>query len=272
MAHSPDKTVKKCTLGLMTVTDQCLRTMNNTEAKRVIIPRYGVCYLHNFERLDSSITPEQTGASGPDYGLNFIFDIQSEFYMRYGLSPTAGLQLTLNDPNAMPVVLSKPILLSPNMKTGIKVLKQVVTRQPAPYVTQCSDQYPDEYQQHPILKSLIDFSSVRYTEDYCKGMCRVKYVNATCGCLDPLLMEALFLHKTNTSNLKFCSLERGTTERHCSRIALEEYAKNKGENCPCKPNCYSENYEVCSKWGEKIRKLWGFLGCLDRKLRGMSMI
>ena len=246
LAHSPDKTVKKCTLGLMTVTDQCLRTMNNTEAKRVIIPRYGVCYLHNFERLDSSITPEQTGASGPDYGLNFIFDIQSEFYMRYGLSPTAGLQLTLNDPNAMPVVLSKPILLSPNMKTGIKVLKQVVTRQPAPYVTQCSDQYPDEYQQHPILKSLIDFSSVRYTEDYCKGMCRVEYVNATCGCLDPLLMEALFLHKTNTSNLKFCSLERGTTERHCSRIALEEYAKNKGENCPCKPNCYSENYEVCS--------------------------
>ena len=231
-------------MGLTKVTDQCKRTMSNEDAKRVIIPRYGVCYLHNFERLDSSITPEQTGSSGPDYGLNLIFDIQSEFYMRYGLSPTTGLQLTLNDPNAMPVVLSKPILLSPNIKTAIKVLKQVVTRQPAPYVTQCSDQYPDTYLQNPILRSLIDFSSVRYTEDYCKSTCRVQYVNETCECLDPLLLEASFLEKVNTTNLQFCSVVQNSTSRNCSTYALEEYAKNKGENCPCKASCYVENYEV----------------------------
>ena len=154
--------------------------------------------------------------------------------------------LTLNDPNAMPVVLSKPILLSPNIKTAIKVLKQVVTRQPAPYVTQCSDQYPDTYLQNPILSSLIDFSSVRYTEDYCKSTCRVQYVNETCGCLDPLLLEALFLEKVTTKNLQFCSVVHNSTSRNCSTYALEEYAKNKGENCPCKPSCYVENYEVSS--------------------------
>ena len=37
-------------------------------------------------------------------------------------------------------------------------------------------------------------------------------------------------------------------------------------------NYENENNELYSKWTEKIRKLRGFLGCLDRKLRGMSMI
>ena len=37
-------------------------------------------------------------------------------------------------------------------------------------------------------------------------------------------------------------------------------------------NCENENYELCSNWAGKNRKLRGLLGCLDRKLRGMSMI
>ena len=37
-------------------------------------------------------------------------------------------------------------------------------------------------------------------------------------------------------------------------------------------NCENENYELCSNWAGKNRKLRGLLGCLDRKLREMSMI
>ena len=37
-------------------------------------------------------------------------------------------------------------------------------------------------------------------------------------------------------------------------------------------NCENENYELCSNWAGKNRKLRGLLGCLGRKLRGMSMI
>ena len=240
-------TLRNCTLGLIKVTEQCRKTMSDDDARRVIIPRYGVCYLHNFERLDSNDSPEQTASSGPDYGLNFIFNIQSEFYMRYGLSPTTGLQLSLNDPQAMPVVLAKPILVAPNLKTGIKIQKQVITRQPKPYVTQCSDQYPDEYVTDEHLASFLNFSAIRYTEDYCKAMCRYNYINETCGCADPLMMEAIFLNDVHTKGMQFCSVLKESSSRNCSTYALEEYAKNKGQNCPCQPSCYMETYEVNSR-------------------------
>ena len=128
LAHTPKNTIKKCTMGSITVTDQCKQTMSETKAVRIITPRYGVCYLHNFEPLNSSASNDAAGSSGPDYGLNLILDIQSHYYMRYGLSPTIGMMMTLNDPHAMPMVLAKPIHLTSNIQTGIKVLKQTITR------------------------------------------------------------------------------------------------------------------------------------------------
>ena len=98
-------------MGTIETTPQCKKTMNKTDAVRIFTPRYGVCYIHNFERLNSSNDPEHVGSPGPDYGLHLIFDIQSHYYMRYGLTPTTGISLTFNNPRALPLILSKPIFI-----------------------------------------------------------------------------------------------------------------------------------------------------------------
>ena len=111
LAHDPDKTVRACTMGEITTTPQCNKTMNKTEAVRIFTPRNGVCYIHNFERFNSSNDPESVASPGPDYGLHLIFDIQSHYYMRYGLTPTTGISLTFNNPRTLPLILAKPIFI-----------------------------------------------------------------------------------------------------------------------------------------------------------------
>ena len=242
LAHTPKNTIKKCTMGSITVTDQCKQTMSDTNATKIISPRYGVCYLHNFEPLNSSSSPEGAGSSGPDYGLNLILDIQSHYYMRYGLSQTNGMLITLNDPQAMPMVLAKPIHLTPNIKTGIKILKQTITRQKLPYVTDCSDTYPTEYQ------SFLNFTSVKYSNSYCKAMCLMEYVKEKCGCVDPLLTEANFLSQANPSGKFFCSVDDESEQRICSVAAVKNYSKDDGyQQCPCKTECEKDTFEVRPK-------------------------
>ena len=240
LAHSPEDTIKDCS-AMGGISNQCKKTMNGQKANRVMIPRYGVCYLHNFEQLNSGIRPEGVGSSGPDYGLQLVFNINSHYYMRYGLSRATGILLTLNDPQTMPLVLSKPILLGTNIKTGIKVLKEVITRQKAPYVTNCSDHYPPEY-----LNTLpFDPTKVNYNMEYCKAVCRVKYIEKTCGCTDPLMMEATFLDEFSTKEYNFCSVEMESDQRTCVREQMIQYSSELGDQeCLCQPNCYEESYEV----------------------------
>ena len=239
LAHTPEGTIKKCSMGSITVTPNCEQTMSGKNATKIITPRIGVCYLHNFEPLNSSTNPEAAGSSGPDYGLNLILDIQSHFYMRYGLSQTNGMMITLNDPNAMPMVLAKPIHLTPNIQTGIKILKQTITRQKFPYITDCSDTYPAKYQ------SSINFTSVKYSNGFCKAKCRTEYVKEKCGCHDPLLMEANFLYRVNPAKADFCSVEMDSVQRDCSIDAMRNYSHGDGyDQCPCKTECYKDSFEV----------------------------
>ena len=243
LAHSPESTIRKCSMGSITVTDHCKQTMSGRNATRIITPRYGVCYLHNFEPLNSNARNEAAGSSGPDYGLNLILDIQSHQYMRYGLSQTTGMMLTLNDPHAMPMVLAKPIHLAPNIQTGIKVLKQTITRQELPYVTDCSDTYPTEYQEDKILGN---FMSVKYSNDHCKSLCRVSYVHEACECIDPLMMEALFLSRFDPMNTTtLCSVATNSKQRICAVSATLNYSNGDGDDqCPCKTDCSTDNFEV----------------------------
>ena len=240
LAHTPTDTIKKCSMGPITVTDECLKTMSGENATRIITPRYGVCYLHNFEPLNSSKHSEASGSSGPDYGLNLILDIQSDNYMRYGLSQFTGMILTLNDPNTMPMVLAKPIFLTPNTHAAIKVFKKVIMRQKSPYVTDCSDTYPQKYQSH------VNFTSVKYSNDFCKAKCKVDFVHKVCGCFDPLLMEAIFLSQMDVHKNNFCSVVTNSTQRNCASNAIDEYSWGEGgaDQCPCKTDCYKSSYDV----------------------------
>ena len=129
------------------------------------------------------------------------------------------------------------------MKTGIKVSKNVLTRQLAPYQTNCSDQYPPGIADHIPL----DLTNTNYSQSYCKTICILKYVKKVCNCLDPNLMEANFLSDVTPSDLTFCSMIKDSEQRKCSVDAVKNYSSTDGinrENCPCQPNCYEEIYDV----------------------------
>ena len=134
------------------------------------------------------------------------------------------------------------LTLAPNMKTGIKVMKNVMTRQLAPYTTNCSDKYPPGIDANIAL----DFSNTNYSQSYCKTVCLVRYVQQKCGCLDPSLMEANFLDQITPINFKYCSMIKNSDKRHCAVDAVNNYSIGTGvnRNCSCQSSCYEESYEV----------------------------
>lgn len=50
-----------------------------------------------------------SSSDGPDYGLSLTIDIESGYYMRYGMSPSEGVSIILSEQNKLPAVLSRPI-------------------------------------------------------------------------------------------------------------------------------------------------------------------
>ena len=75
----------------------------------MFISRYGVCYVFNFVTKQSLNETLKVTADGPDYGLSLMIDIERDFYMRNGLSPTEGVYLVLAAPGDMPNILASPI-------------------------------------------------------------------------------------------------------------------------------------------------------------------
>ena len=73
------------------------------------ITRYGVCYVFSFVTKQSLNETLKVTADGPDYGLSLMIDIERDFYMRNGLSPTEGVHLVLAAPGDMPNILASPI-------------------------------------------------------------------------------------------------------------------------------------------------------------------
>ena len=129
------------------------------------------------------------------------------------------------------------------MNTAIKVSKQIITRQPAPYKAKCSDRYPPGIADHTFL----DVSNTVYSQTYCKSICLVKHVMNVCHCLDTNLIEANFLDQFRPREHTYCSLIEDSNQRTCSVEAVKNYSLTEEinrKNCPCQPNCYEESYEV----------------------------
>ena len=53
-------------------------------------------------------------SSGKDFGLSLVLDIESSYYMRYGLSPSAGVKVIISQPKDMPEVLSSHFIVGKN--------------------------------------------------------------------------------------------------------------------------------------------------------------
>ena len=75
--HRPKDMIKECRWN-GEVTDMCKDFMEHGGTK-VFVPKFGVCYMINFEGRDHSNKYEEmrTHVAGADHGLRLILDIQS---------------------------------------------------------------------------------------------------------------------------------------------------------------------------------------------------
>ena len=85
LAHDPEKTIKACTIGSDTETNQCKKIMMSTNSNKLYTPRYGICYIYNFEKFDSSDDLDSVTSPGSDFGLRLTFDIGISPYIYRGI-------------------------------------------------------------------------------------------------------------------------------------------------------------------------------------------
>ena len=53
----------------------------------------------------------ETYSAGQDMGLNLMFNIETNYYMRYGLSSTEGVAVSLVEPYLLPEVLPSQYMI-----------------------------------------------------------------------------------------------------------------------------------------------------------------
>ena len=74
--------------------------------------RHGVCYIFNYAYKDMPYDElMETYSAGQDMGLNLMFNIETNYYMRYGLSSTEGVAVSLVEPYLLPEVLPSQYMI-----------------------------------------------------------------------------------------------------------------------------------------------------------------
>ena len=116
-----------------------------------------------------------------------------------------------------------------------------LSRQPSPYTSNCSYEYPNTTWRHSIP------ADTKYSENLCKSMCLLEYVKNKCNCTDPLLMEAS--KEVQFENVTFCSTLYGTKDKTCTETYMTLYPTSKGgiNSCPCQSACETNNYQVSNQ-------------------------
>lgn len=110
-----------------------------------------------------------------------------------------------------------------------------ITRQGPPYVSNCSSNYPVE------LDLEKNPNNHKYSEDRCKRLCLMTYVEEKCNCTDPLLLEAN--ESYDFQNITFCPTLKTDTQRICA----DKYTNDHTEfQCQCRPECDTLHFQVSS--------------------------
>ncbi len=106
--------------------------------------------------------------------LAFFFYL-AYYYTRNGITTTDGVYISIGDKDLPPDISSNYIRARPHVVTDVRISQTVITRQPAPYTSQCIDKYPEKFNSLP--KGLFN-----YSESFCQTNCRASIINETCGC------------------------------------------------------------------------------------------
>ena len=170
--------------------------------------------------------------------------------MRYGLSPSEGIKVIISQPMDMPEILSSHFLvgninikilnikyfflfIAPNRETNLAMSVKDIKRQGPPYPSSCSSSYPSE------LDLEKNPHNHKYSENRCKRLCFLSFVEEKCNCTDPLLLEAD--ESYDFPSINFCPTMKTDTQRIC----VDKYINNHSEfACLCRPECDTLQFQV----------------------------
>ena len=222
---------------------RCQNLLNKSRVTRVISPRSGICYTYNMIRANDTEPKLLSYSAGVDFGLSLLVNLEAAYYMRYGLSESAGISVIITPPGYSPQLIPVQYAIGPNTMTNLAIGSRNLTRKPAPYTSQCLNAYPAS-----LIKTDSSLKYLAYNEEECKSACLIEYIQNKCHCIDPLLLEARAVKDIppEWSQSKFCPVGRKKPERECVHNYTVEYMIDPVglAACPCQPECTMQHYEV----------------------------
>ena len=134
MGHSFYDMVKSCTF-------QGLDCMNETYFKITSSPTYGNCFtfnaMDNYEK-DPFAGKRVATLTGTTYGLTLVLNIDQGAYLKNGETKQAGARIAIHESKKTPLVDEFGLDILPNTLTNIGIQEIRITRQPSPYVSNCT--------------------------------------------------------------------------------------------------------------------------------------
>ncbi|XP_033107563.1 degenerin-like protein asic-1 [Anneissia japonica] len=188
--------------------------------------RYGNCYTFNNGQLSSILT---TNKPGPNYGLSLELFVDQSEYMD-DITDSAGLRISIHDPNKMPFPEDDGLYIGPGQRTSISTRVMEIDRLGKPW-GDCTD-----VNNYNTTNIYINMYNVSYSMQACERSCYQYSVIEQCSCADtnfPFPVELL--------NLVPCDTEDNETARICIENMEAKY-DNDELMCSCNQTCEEEIY------------------------------
>ena len=113
--------------------------------------------------------------------IKMLFSFKAYYYTRNGITTTDGLFVIVGNRTIPPAIYANSIRLRPNVATDLRLRQTTISRQSAPYPSQCIDAYPPQYDSPPGL--------FNYSESNCQGFCQSIIVFNSCNCWHPYFIS-----------------------------------------------------------------------------------
>ena len=132
-------------------------------------PAYGNCFTFNLKSQSNSSTTDYKKVSvpGPDYGLSInLFLGKPDTESEYELNGN-GIFVVVHNQSNSPLLNGDRVLASAGLETDIKVNRNFVTKQAAPYSKCLKDTTSTSTFTSTYFDYLVKVLGVQYSQQYC---------------------------------------------------------------------------------------------------------
>ena len=141
---------------------------------------YGNCFTFNtiYNEADPYGGMRVTSLTGPTFGLSLVLNLEQINYMRGGQTKQAGARMVVHEPDLPPFLDEFGKDVHPATLTNIAVQEVLMTRQPAPYTSNCTETWlSTNYSKYtdPTIKYTLAVSQDYIEKPKCKKFFNKKW-------------------------------------------------------------------------------------------------